>query len=175
MDSQELQEITEHAERRKEKAIGLTTAIFAVLLAVTTMLGHRDHTAEVLWQTRAADQWSYYQAKNIRRHMYAADLQLAGLQGRAGKRAGVLFQALAAHEQAGLKGVRAKAEKFEAASAQAEHRADRFDLAEIFFELSVVLCSIALLAESRLYWRLSLASGAVGLALLAYAGIHLIR
>ena len=167
MDPQELQEITEHAERRKEKAIGLTTAIFAVLLAITTMLGHRDHTAEVLWQTRAADQWSYYQAKNIRRHMYAADLQLAGLQGRAGEAAGDRFRALATHEQAGLKGVRAKAEKFEAASAQSEHRADRFDLAEIFFELSVVLCSIALLAESRLYWRFSFISGLLGIIIAA--------
>lgn len=175
MEPEELQEITEHAERRKEKAIGLTTAIFAVLLAITTMLGHRDHTAEVLWQTRAADEWSYYQAKNIRRHMYAADRQLAGLQGRKGRAVGMRFQALAGHEQAGLQGVRAKAEKFEAASGLAEHRANRFDLAEIFFELSVVLCSIALLAESRLYWRISLISGAVGLLLIAYAGLRLLH
>ncbi len=173
MEPEKLREITEHAERRNEKAIGLTTAIFAVLLAVTTMLGHRDHTAEVLWQTRAADQWSYYQAKNIRRHMYEADRQLAGLRGRVGAAVSARFQALAAHEQAGLQKVRARAEKYEAASAQAEHRADRFDLAEIVFELSVVLCSIALLAESRLYWRISLVSGAVGLVLLAYAGLQL--
>ena len=46
-------------------------AIVAVLLALATMLGHRAHTEEGVIQTRAADQWAYYQAKNTRASMHA--------------------------------------------------------------------------------------------------------
>ena len=43
-------------------------AILAVLVATVSLLGHRAHTEEILMQTRATDQWAYYQAKNMRRN-----------------------------------------------------------------------------------------------------------
>ena len=43
-------------------------AILAVLVATVTLLGHRAHTEEILLQTKATDQWNYYQAKNMRRN-----------------------------------------------------------------------------------------------------------
>ena len=48
----------------------MTMAILAVLVASITLLGHRAHTEEVILQSRAADQWAYYQAKEIRRRNY---------------------------------------------------------------------------------------------------------
>lgn len=47
-------------------------------------------------------------------------------------------------------------------------RADHFDSAELFLEVSIVLCSIALLAENKLYWKLSFASTAVGVVTALY-------
>ncbi len=47
-------------------------------------------------------------------------------------------------------------------------RGDRFDSAELFLEVSIVLCSIALLAENKLYWKLSFVSTAVGIATAIY-------
>ena len=45
------------------------------------LLGHRAHTEEILSQTRATDQWSYYQAKNMRRNnLEALDTVLTALQ-----------------------------------------------------------------------------------------------
>ena len=41
-------------------------SVVAVLVAVTTVLGHRTHTEAVLEQNRATDQWNEYQAKKIR-------------------------------------------------------------------------------------------------------------
>jgi Domain of unknown function (DUF4337) len=49
-------------------------------------------------------------------------------------------------------------EKAERAAARADH----YDSAELFLEVSIVLCSIALLAESKIYWRLSFLSTAAG-------------
>ena len=48
--------------------VSLTMAILAVLVATVSLLGHRAHTEEILMQTRATDQWAYYQAKNMRRN-----------------------------------------------------------------------------------------------------------
>ena len=77
MEAGEIQEISEKVRESGEKKIGLTMAIVAVLLALATMLGHRSHTDEVLIQTKANDQWAYYQAKNIRSHMYEANFEMA--------------------------------------------------------------------------------------------------
>ena len=70
--SNELDELKEAAERAKENRamapVSLTMAILAVLVATVSLLGHRTHTEEILLQTRATDQWAYYQAKNMRRN-----------------------------------------------------------------------------------------------------------
>jgi hypothetical protein len=49
-----------------------------------------------------------------------------------------------------------------------KNRADRFDLAELFLELSVVLCSVSLLSENKLYWQLSFITSAIGVGIIAW-------
>src|SRR6202049_4144226 len=72
MSADEFQELNEHAERAHHNPslapVSLTMAVLAVLVAVASLLGHRAHTEEVVLQAKASDQWSYYQAKNIREH-----------------------------------------------------------------------------------------------------------
>src|ERR1700680_4666478 len=72
MSADELQELQEHAEHAHNDPslapVSLTMAVLAVLVAVVSLLGHRAHTEEVVLQAKASDQWSYYQAKNIRGH-----------------------------------------------------------------------------------------------------------
>jgi hypothetical protein len=41
-------------------------------------------------------------------------------------------------------------------------RANHYDAAELFLEISIVLCAIALLAESKIYWRLSFVTSTIG-------------
>ena len=68
---QELQEQAEHGAHEPSLApVTLTMAIFPVLVASVSLLGHRAHTEELLLQTKATDQWAYYQAKDIRRRSY---------------------------------------------------------------------------------------------------------
>src|SRR5882672_177528 len=78
--SEELHELQEHAEHAKHDPslapATLTMAIFAVLVATVSLLGHRTSTEEVVLQNRVTDQWGYYQAKNVRRH---SDEQFADL------------------------------------------------------------------------------------------------
>src|SRR5260221_12919455 len=67
-----------HQEYRYTLPVSLTISILAVLVAGATLLGHRAHTEELLLQSRATDQWSYYQAKNIRFHEVQGIADLLG-------------------------------------------------------------------------------------------------
>jgi hypothetical protein len=55
-----------------------------------------------------------------------------------------------------------------------ERRANYYDGAELFLEISIVLCSIALLADAKLFWKLSFISTilGVGVALFGFLGVH---
>src|SRR5258706_14092571 len=79
----ELSELQENAEHGRENPslapISVTMAILAVFVAVVSLLGHRAHTEELLFQNRASDQWAYYQAKNIRRHNYEMGVDLLSM------------------------------------------------------------------------------------------------
>ena len=72
MEANEAHELQEHAEHGAHEAsmrpVAFTMAVLAVLVAITTVLGHRTHTEAVLDQNRATDQWNEYQAKKIRQH-----------------------------------------------------------------------------------------------------------
>jgi hypothetical protein len=49
-----------------------------------------------------------------------------------------------------------------------DSKADFYDSSELFLEISIVLCSIALLAEMRVFWRLSFLSTAIGVVIVLW-------
>jgi hypothetical protein len=165
MDSQELIDIGEHARHRTERRIGLTMAIVAAFLATATLLGHRLHTEEVVLQTRAADGWAYYQAKNSRYHMYAADAQLARLHGPQGAALAAEWGKKADEEQRQAEAIRTENEHLDAETRTAARHATFFDAAEICLEVAIVLCSIALLTGTLAFWYVSFLVTAVGVGL----------
>jgi hypothetical protein len=168
----ELSELQENAEHARENAelvpISVTMAILAVCVAVVSLLGHRSHTEELLMQNRATDQWAYYQAKNIRLHNYDMGLDLIPLVDFKDKDQAAKVQEKYksqvdryTKEQADIE---EKAKDFEAESAKAQRKADRFDLGEVFLEIALVISSLALLSKKRIFWYLGLASAFAGLA-----------
>ncbi len=233
MNPEELSEQAEHAHHTGQKAIGLTTAITAVLLAVATLLGHRAHTEEVVLQSKVNDQWSFYQAKHQRAHIYGVDAEIAEVQGHhaqalefmaysldeecgtpaekgcnpprvkqspvlrqlteelkrsepsadgdeapgAAPEAESKAQKTSGHEKPAAEagGARDSAKKIQDRAREMERdtdvirkRADRFDASELFLEISIVLCSISLLAENKIYWRISFITSAIGIAIAVY-------
>ena len=164
MEEQELAEAAEKARRPEQKQVGITMAVAAVLLAIVTMLGHRAHTEEVLLQTRTNDQWDYYQAKNNRSEMYAADAKLARLMTE-GQSVAAEFTKQAEQQKTGTEDVRQLAEKLEEETRIEAKRASYFDLGEVCLEATIVLCSITLLSGTLFYWKISFVSTAVGLLL----------
>lgn len=163
MSTHEIHEHIEHAHEHGQKRIGISMAVMAVLLAVATMLGHRMHTEEVLLQTKANDQWSYFQAKNIRSHMYGADAELAALSGASGSTLVTSFKERGESQRKEAEEIKQAAEELEAEAHHAAKWADHFDMSEIFFEIAIVLSSISLLVGTPLYLRGAYVSTVIGL------------
>ena len=168
----EAQELRESAERAREDrslaAVSLTMATLAVMVAVVTLLGHRAHTEEVVLQAKSSDQWAYYQAKNIREHEdeLFADLSAAVTSKDAGAMAKLGDKSAQEadrykHEKAEIQD---DARKLENEVAMERKRADRYDLAEVFLEIGLVITSITLLSGRRVFWHLGLVLSVVGVA-----------
>src|SRR3990172_3325973 len=51
------------------KRVALVTAIFAVMLAVSSLGGNNAMKEMLLAQQQSSDQWAFYQAKVIREHL----------------------------------------------------------------------------------------------------------
>ena len=169
MEAQELAEMTEHADGRRGRTIGLTMAIVAALLASVTLMGHRLHTEETIQQTKAADGWAFFQAKNTRSHMYAADAKLAELIGSYGASQAKEWRLKAEEEKRDADGIRAENEKLDEETHAIARRAALFDAAEICLEIAIVLCSIALLTGVAGFWKVSFLGAAVGVGIAALA------
>jgi hypothetical protein len=165
MSSHEVHEHIEHAHEHGQRRIGVSMAVMAVLLAIATMLGHRMHTEEVLKQTKANDQWSFFQAKNIRSHMYIADADLAGLSGGNGAQLALSFKERGESQKKEAEEIKRSAEELEVEAEHAAQWADHFDMSEIFLEIAIVLCSISLLTGSNLFLRGAYVSTLVGLGI----------
>src|ERR1700744_6528518 len=140
--SDEASELKEAAERAKESKklapVSLPMAILAVFVASVSLLGHRAHTEEILLQTRATDEWSYYQAKNMRRNnLEALDDVLTALENTKADRAEEVRKRF--HQEIDKyrdqqKDIQGEARGLEAEVQRASRRADRFDLGEVFLE-----------------------------------------
>src|SRR5580698_4757663 len=69
MEANEVSELKEQAEKGGESAmrpVAFFMSVIAVLVAVTTVLGHRAETRAVLKRAEASDVWNEYQAKKNR-------------------------------------------------------------------------------------------------------------
>ena len=179
MNVEELKESTEHAHHSGQKGIGLTTALVAVLLAVATLLGHRAHTEEMVLQGDRNTQWVNFDTKRMQR-VVDEDFAIlsAALPNAEDKTAEFKEKAKLEREgepakngqpaRDGSEKIREHALELDAEMKVVERRADHYDSAELFLEISIVLCSIALLAEAKIYWRLSFVTSVAGVALILW-------
>ena len=161
MEANEAHELREHAEHGAHETtlrpVAFTMSVLAVLVAVTTVLGHRIHTEAVLDQNKATDQWNEYQAHKIRSNdtFLASDL-LSVLSVSDKAAAEKLARGYADHQAKWAEQTKddmGKAEALEIKVEAAEIRATRFDLAEALLEIGLVITSVTLLTRRRIYWH----------------------
>ena len=183
----ELPEPRELEEKKSDpftRRVALTTAIFAVILAITSLGGSNAMKEMLLAQQQASDQWSFYQAKVIREHLYRQQkqrleldlLEKESLKPEVRKRYETLLQETAkAAERYGKekKDIRKEAEKLEHERDINRNKDPYFDYAEVLLQIAIVMASIAILAHSASVFYFAIVSAVLG-ALFSLNGFLLI-
>jgi len=171
-DIHELREQAQKTLRNPDlKPVSLTMAVLAVLVAMVTLLGQRTHIEQVIAQAKASDQWSYYQAKGFRHHNYEALSELLSAlpskdQAREEQSKETFLKQTERYRDE-QKETEAEARKLEHEVRVAGHRANRFNLGQVFLSVALVITSITLLTGDRGYWVMGIVFAALGVAVAA--------
>jgi hypothetical protein len=167
------------------KRVALVTAIFAVMLAITSLGGSNAMKEMLLAQQQASDQWAFYQAKVVREHLYRSQkVQLELLLQERGDnlKPEVREKWLAALKKIAEDEQRYAQEKkdIEKEAKQLEQERDLnrskdpyFDYAEVLLQIAIVMSSIAILASSRSVFVFACVAATLG-ALLSLNGFFLL-
>lgn len=171
--AEEINELAENAEHGAHgmASVTITMAILAVLVAIVALESHRTHTEEILLQTKASDQWAYYQAKDIRRRSYELFLDETNVFAMQNNPKAEEIKAKYEKELDRYKDQLNDA-KNEATGLEDEvhhlgRRVDRFDLGEVLLEAALVICSITLLTRNRSFWLIGVLGGTGGVIIAA--------
>lgn len=183
----ELEELEEIKSKAFTKRVALTTAIFAVVLAITSLGGNNAMKEMILAQQQASDMWAFYQAKVIREHLYRQqktllELELSDRTGSGAMKPEVKEQWAAAIKRFGDEGNRYNGEKkeIEHDAKKLEHERDvnlkkdpYFDYAEVLLQISIVMATIAIIAHSPGIYYFAIGAAALG-AVLSFNGFFLL-
>ena len=155
---------------QKEKWQGwlaLSTAIMAVLAALTTLYMGKYSSRAIMAQGQESDQWAYYQAKSIKGHTYEVNLKTLELQLLSQK--GLSPEAAAAYQktlgnygeeikryEVEKKEIKVKAEGIAKTKLKAQEMGGNFAYSLIFLQIALMLSSIASLTKRHYLWYIAL-------------------
>ena len=161
---------------RRNRLVSLATAIVAVLAALGTLFAHHRSVSAldakneaILAQGRAFDVYNAYDAKEIRFTIYQA---LVASDLVVNPKALARLKSTAAEERKTSPALLTESEALEARTKEAEARAqmllksyELMQFATTFFEIAIVLVSIAAMNGSRYFLSSGVALSAAGLVL----------
>ena len=161
----ELEEIRNKGFTRR---VAITTAIYAVMLAIAALGGNNAMKDMLLAQQQSSDQWAFYQAKVIREHEYRIqqkrlEVELAERGAGMAPEARQQYEALLAEFTTETKRYNTEKKDIEKDAKKLEHERDvnrnrdpYFDFAEVLLQIAIVMSSVSILSSSRLLYGLSL-------------------
>ena len=152
-----------------ESWVNRTTAILAVLAAISSGQWGASNLRAILEQGKVDDGWSYYQAKSIKNH-FAEHLQGLAAAMAAEKPAsdGALLkyrtemEAEATRLADEKKKIEAEVHGYERARDAFVERSFWFEIAFACLQAGVVLCTIAAASKKKGLWMLAMSAGLLG-------------
>lgn len=168
-------------ERRFVNAIAVTTAVLAVCAALSSLLAGRaahhslaELNKAAIAQNLASDQWNFYQAKGIKRHVFEVQRDVLRLQPSpaAAARAAAYEKEIKRYgteQEKIMKDAEARErerDEDQAAAQRFDDRYQRLSRAVTAFQVGIVVCSVAAIVRRRSLWYLGLVAGAAGLVFL---------
>jgi Domain of unknown function (DUF4337) len=169
-----VEELEEKKGKNFTKRVALITAIFAVILAITSLGGNNAMKEMLLAQQQASDQWGFYQAKVIREHLYRsqklrleADLLERGILMKpdAKERMESMVKRMAEEEarySAEKKAIEEEAKKLEHERDVNRNKDPYFDYAEVLLQIAIVMASISILSGSRPVFYFAIIGASLG-------------
>ena len=156
------------------RRVALTTAIYAVFLAITSLGGNNAMKEMLLAAQQSSDQWAFYQAKVIREHLYRSQkmrLEIDLIERSDRMKPEVKEKLEVLLKKLGDEEARYGAEKnaIEREAKKLEHERDvnrnkdpYFDYAEVLLQISIVMASVSILSASRPVFVFSTVSAFLG-------------
>ncbi len=167
-------ELEENRGKKFTKRVALVTAIFAVILAVSSLGGNNAMKEMLLAQQQSSDQWAFYQAKALREHFYRSQKQR--LEADLLERGGSMRPEVRKHYESLLKKTDEEEARFnrekkdiEQEAKKLEHERDinrskdpYFDYAEVLLQISIVMASVSILALSPRVFYFAIVAALMG-------------
>jgi hypothetical protein len=167
------------AEEKKETwttYLAITTVVFAVCATLSTFKGGGFSTKSLMSQSKASDQWTFFQSKSTKSYLFELqkermelDMQILP-KTKDGSAAAEKFQDKIAKYETKIKqyekdkeDITKTARTYENEIAGFRQHSSAFGMAVIFLQVAILLSSIAALMKKRPIWLLSLAVGIVGI------------
>jgi Domain of unknown function (DUF4337) len=150
----------------------ITAAVLAVFAAFGSLLSGHAANQAILAQTKATDQWAYFQAKSTKQEVFDVGGQVVSAltEGTAqGERARTALEHFRGEVQRYMREkeeIQREAEKLEEESRHEFHRHHRYAVGIALFQVGIVLASVSILVRRQPLLVLSLVAGAAGLLFL---------
>ena len=182
-DELETSELKEKLEQSMEGAaehrarwivyLSLTTALIAVLAAIASLESGTysneallEKNEALLAQTKATDQWAYYQAKSVKGTIYATQAaaveasnpELASTAKREASRYAAEEEEISKAAKEFEKEVKEDSER----SGQSMEHHHRFAYAVTMFQISIALAAVAALSRQKFVWLAGLLVAVIG-------------
>jgi hypothetical protein len=155
-----VEELEEIKGKKFTKRVALTTAIFAVILAITSLGGNYAMKEMLLAQQQASDQWAFYQAKVVREHLYR--IQKLYLKVDLLERGSSMKPEAREKLESMLKNMAEEETKYDTEKKEIENEAKKlederdvnrskdpyFDYGEVLLQIAIVMASISIISGS---------------------------
>lgn len=161
-----------------EKYVSLTTSMIAVALSISAIFSNSVGDALLLSRSAANNEWSYFQSKSIKKHLFETQYKMLELSLKNSQLDTIYrleirkqlkdFRQEIDRYEVDKEQIENNAKKYEAICAKADQQGGILDLAEAFYQISIILSAIAMIAHSRLLWYVSMGLGTVGICLTSY-------
>lgn len=167
------------AEEKKEKwftYMAITTILIAVTATLSTFKGGGFSTRSLLNQTKASDQWAFFQSKSIKSYIEKGqgeflEVQVDLLERQHGDPALIKKYSdrideykknVTKYEEEKV-AISKDAKAFELQRDESKKHSEKFGLAVIFLQISILLSSIATLSKKKFVWICGLVLGVFGI------------
>lgn len=147
------------APERWTLGVALSTALFAALAAIASLIAGGQANEAMAAQIRSSDRWNEYQAKSIKSHLLDDKIEVLAALAHPESAKDKADQAKYRAEKGELQELAERMEK-ESEGHLASH--ETMATAVTMFQVAIAMGAIAVLTRMRMFWLISLTLGAFG-------------